>query len=231
MPKKPIDLTRLSEDQDPELERELEEIALDTRGGLIGRGKTSYDVEKGNAIVPALRPSRPIKSSFTEEDEDKRGHSYLTESADRKASSKKRIALIVITLAALALTGSVLYIVLSRSKDGSDLLNDETTLTGRQQQIQTVLERITTIDVLNDPETPQYEARRWMLFRDSENIDLKEGTIVQRYALACLYFSSGGEENWKDNNWLYGPECDDEVWDGLSCNSNGQVRGILFGKS
>jgi Leucine-rich repeat (LRR) protein len=56
-------------------------------------------------------------------------------------------------------------------------------------------------DALSNPNSPQAKAMRWI-----ESIplheDLSEGRLIQRFALACIYFSTGGE-NWSENDsWL-----------------------------
>ena len=60
--------------------------------------------------------------------------------------------------------------------------------------------------------------------------EVSDARIVQRYVLAVFYFSTNGIEGWSRNNWLFGDECENLYWTGLSCNDEGQVRAISFGK-
>lgn len=60
---------------------------------------------------------------------------------------------------------------------------------------------------LQDPTSPQYAAMQWLL--SSDNIGVyKDSTLIQRYALATLYYATGGEQ-WTDStSWLTDvPEC------------------------
>ena len=98
--------------------------------------------------------------------------------------------------------------------------------------MQDILVRITEPRVLEDETTPQYRARQWLFFGDNNEIEIEEPRIIQRFALAAIFFATGGEDSWTDAyNWLQGNECDGDFWYGLNCNPQGQVRAILFGKS
>jgi hypothetical protein len=65
-----------------------------------------------------------------------------------------------------------------------------------------------------DPTTPQGQARDWIIEEDPAELNQRSPALLQRYAMAVLYFSLDGE-NWFDNrNWLSGESvCD---WFGAS---------------
>jgi hypothetical protein len=229
-------LTSISADHDPALEKELEEIALDSRSRMIGGtpSKAGYDLEKGKA---QQTPSPPIataaQKTFVEDEADKSGHGFLTASSKPQTSYKKKLVLILVLLGLLGITGGLLYTLLTKENTSKDRVpsdDEDQALTNRQQAIHNILAQTTNPGVLSDPNTPQYDARRWLLFRDTDLIDVSEESVVQRYALACFYFATGGVGSWGENNWLDGYECEDEAWDGINCSPKGEVRAIAFGK-
>lgn len=85
---------------------------------------------------------------------------------------------------------------------------------------------VTTEDNLfEDPATPQYQALQWLAYQDPEQMSPKQGNrLIQRYVLAVLYYSTGGEESWLDSmNFLSGEhECE---WNYI--NENGDVKGVV----
>jgi hypothetical protein len=222
-PRSPKTIYELKKEEDPNLERELEEIALHGGRSALISGK-NVDIENGSAST------HQSSSRFYEEDDaDKSWHGPLP-SAPGKQKRRYRIGLGIF---ALALIASIVLVVCF-GLDSKDVAVQEegtkSSLTIRQQAIHDILARITDEKILNDPKTPQYRARQWLLFRDGENKGaITEDRLVQRYALITFYFSTGGEEAWKENNWLKGNECDGTFWRGLNCNSDGEVRALFFG--
>eukprot|EP00978_Attheya_sp_CCMP212_P007022 scaffold16416_cov52-Attheya_sp.AAC.9 len=74
---------------------------------------------------------------------------------------------------------------------------------------------------LEDEGSAQFKAYEWI--RKDPSLHSFESTqMLQRYALATFYYSTGGEDNWNQvDKWLlYGnAECD---WEGITCK-NGDV--------
>ena len=94
----------------------------------------------------------------------------------------------------------------------------------REEAYQLVLLAVTDGPVLANPTTPQGMALRFLLNDDAAQLDPCEvPTLVQRYALATIYFSTDGED-WENNDrWLSGSdECN---WYGIEC-SGGEVTDI-----
>jgi hypothetical protein len=79
-------------------------------------------------------------------------------------------------------------------------------------------------EALSDPSTPQYKALEW-LADDASLESFSINTIIQRYALAALYYSANGGI-WDDNTlWLdSGEEC--SRWNELFCTTAGAVSSI-----
>jgi hypothetical protein len=116
-----------------------------------------------------------------------------------------------------------------------DPFAEEAPLTDRQQLMHDMIMGVSGDEALQDTESPQYQARKWLLFEDilwlSPISSFTSERIIQRYALATFYFSTDGPNSWKENNWMKGDECKGDFWDGISCNKNNEIRAIAFGKS
>jgi hypothetical protein len=88
---------------------------------------------------------------------------------------------------------------------------------------------VTDEDILLDADTPQGQARLWLIDSDPTNVDpCTYITLHQRYALATLYYASNGDE-WIDNTeWLQGQhECD---WTKVSCDASLMLTELVIGR-
>lgn len=222
-----IDIASLAkEGEDPTLEKELEEIALNGRSGLISGTPAAYDIEKGKKeSFPSYMP--PLAASLDEDEADKSWHNPITD-VKPKSNRRQKWYLLLAIAGLLAISGSLAY-VLAGDNNEPEIMETEPELTQRQQTMQNHLERITDLAILNNPNTPQHKARRWLLFRDRDLVSMDEERIVQRFVLACFYFSTSGDEKWNENNWLSGDECGATPWKGLKCNDAGEVTAIVLG--
>lgn len=217
-----VDMTTLSQEDDPALEKELEDIILNGRSGMISGTPGAHDIEKGRNI--ARRPAPPIE----EDDADKSWHTpIVTNKPNNKR--RQRFYLILAVLGLLSVTGCLIQVLLSKKKvDGSNLDDTEPPLNDLQQAMHDIVTRITDSTILSSSTTPQYQARKWLLFQDTELTDANEDRVTQRYALACFYYATNGANSWIPTNWLIGNECD-EPWYGLNCNTAGSVRAVVLG--
>ncbi|VEU36256.1 unnamed protein product [Pseudo-nitzschia multistriata] len=243
-----IDVTAYGDDEDdPVLERELEEIALNgRRSGLISGtpDKFAYDTQKGKpkgwrrltkkTKKKKNKISPDIENNYNEDDERSWHVGTLTKDKDakkKKMSFEKKIYSVSIIFAVLMAIGCLSYgIIRSNYPKPGD------SLTAEQKGIHEVLTRVTGEKTLTDTGTPQHSAWEWLLYTDEEiwNAEGAEG-IIQRFALACFYFSTGGNDSkpkkWESNNWMEGPECGDEnheAWIGVNCNSDGEIRALAL---
>lgn len=89
-----------------------------------------------------------------------------------------------------------------------------------------------TFNISNEftiPNSTQYRAKRWMT-RDDPLLLSPTGDnndkILQRYALASLYFSLS-QEGPSDIDWIEKDECDSIQ---IACNDDGYVRTIMIGE-
>lgn len=100
---------------------------------------------------------------------------------------------------------------------------------------------VSTEDLFDSRNSPQYQAALWLADDDeyvqANGLNLEDPRLLQRYALASLYYSTGGD-NWKlcgadspscgDTTWLTDPnECD---WFIVDCDADGVVSQINFRK-
>jgi hypothetical protein len=98
---------------------------------------------------------------------------------------------------------------------------------------------------LADASTPQAQALDWLLHRDTTPNDhptttLSLALVIQRYALAVLYFATSGPASWISGSWLRGSECGTATagagatqlplpWAGVSCHANRTVQALQLG--
>ena len=87
---------------------------------------------------------------------------------------------------------------------------------------------IVSMSDLADSSTPQGKAFDWIVSIDKMQLCPGDDRVIQRYAAAVLYFSTGGE-NWNDNTLWLSTESECE-WSGLTCDSIGEVSAIKLGK-
>lgn len=92
-------------------------------------------------------------------------------------------------------------------------------------------------EVFEDRSTPQYQAAHYIAEVDEYSSELtNEEVLSDRYGLITFYFATGGD-SWNEcflgdetctGSWLTGDACQ---WKYLSCNEEGRVVSITFGKS
>jgi hypothetical protein len=112
-----------------------------------------------------------------------------------------------------------------------------------------LLQNVTDLRLLLNPDTSQGKAMSWLLYEDTAHLCPNEvydcqNRIIQRYALAVIYFATGGE-SWSKcsrsdlncgtevpfigtKNFLSDShEC---IWAGVGCTESKCVRVINFGE-
>eukprot|EP00934_Nitzschia_sp_Nitz4_P004596 Nitzschia sp. Nitz4//scaffold68_size99682//7058//9762//NITZ4_004551-RA/size99682-snap-gene-0.7-mRNA-1//-1//CDS//3329556554//4586//frame0 len=204
-------------EEDPALEKELEEIALTGRSGMISGTPGAHDIEKGKNFF--RKPAPPL----VEDEADRSWHSPITTNKPRN-QKRQRLYLIGSLLVLLAVTAGMIQIIVSK-KRGSH--GSEDNMSKLQKSIDEILQRTMDSTAMSTSGTPQYKARKWLLFQDSTLKAANDEEIIQRFSLATFYFASGGD-SWSSNNWLTGSECGDEPWSGLNCDDDGGVRAVVL---
>ena len=223
-PRKSIDITKLSKHHDPALEAELEDIAFTGRSAMISGApsKTSYDVESGKG---KRESSRVKPRNYVEDEADKAGHGLVMDSIKPRKVERRLVVQIFLLICLVGLCIVVLFALVKKDKTGA-----QEALDVHQERIHNIISKITDPKILSDPSSPQFKARQWILFR-VHSIETDHARIIQRYALACFYYATGGEIWAKGTNWLDGSECEDGAWNGLNCSPTGDIRALVFGKS
>lgn len=78
---------------------------------------------------------------------------------------------------------------------------------------------------LDDVSSPQRRALEWLVKSDERQIELGDPNIFQRYSMAVLFYTFGGEEWWSSFNWMSSAhECN---WNTVS-DSLGPVDQTLY---
>mmetsp|Transcript_45461 Transcript_45461/g.110111 ORF Transcript_45461/g.110111 Transcript_45461/m.110111 type:complete len:665 (-) Transcript_45461:74-2068(-) len=220
-----IDLTDFDEANDPVLERELAEIALSGRVGTFSTHASDnvMDVEDGKDIMysrdaadcpswrnPAYKKKKEQIPKWGKGNESMRSSLYYRIAR----SDRLKLYLVIALVVLIALIIGIVF--------GYLVLSD------RQKAIDGILSQVTDSKLLKKSKSPQGQAREWLLFEDNEKYAITRERVLQRYALATLYFGTGGKDSWLISNWLNGDECArGQEWQGLGCNDHGEVRTLL----
>lgn len=140
----------------------------------------------------------------------------------------KSWCMIILAVVSVLLVGAVIAVSVVVFGNGSERAAQE-------QDLNNIIYSVSDSAALEDERTPQYKARMWLVYEDtflkSHKLTDAEQRVIQRYVLAVFYFSTNGPNSWGSNSWLVGGECAEPVWFGISCNDNGEVRAIGFGKT
>jgi hypothetical protein len=87
---------------------------------------------------------------------------------------------------------------------------------------------VSDTESFSDPQSPQTRALDWLANRDGLKLEVNAPNLIQRYTLAVLFYSTGGE-NWRrDLNWLSDEhECQWNAEGGIrSCTQDNEVKDI-----
>ncbi|KAG7342643.1 RHS repeat-associated core domain containing protein [Nitzschia inconspicua] len=109
--------------------------------------------------------------------------------------------------------------------------------------LQTLFDIATNPALLRDLEAPQGKATDWLINRDFDQACPDDEKLVQRWALAVMYYSTNGDE-WDRCSAVGSDPCGEEnpfrgerrflssfeecEWAGITCNSNGCVTEVEF---
>lgn len=103
-------------------------------------------------------------------------------------------------------------------------------LTDEETRIEAIKGMVTTLSygVNNVPNTPQNLAMKWIMDDDKQHSNVGSPHFAQRYVIAVIYFSLGGE-SWIDSFWL-SPQQNECDIPGVQCNSAGRITKLEFSK-
>ena len=155
--------------------------------------------EDDHTMMDQLDPTLPYYAAeeIHEEEVQKGFDGFLRQNA-------LKICLCVVVLVIGSILGTIFGI--RASKEEKELDAEAMVLKAGSQRFRDaakrlLLQNVTEREVLLSASltTPQYSALKWLADDDEAVIDLSnEATLIQRYSLAVLYFSSGGGDSWTD---------------------------------
>jgi hypothetical protein len=161
---------------------------------------------------------------------------------DDRPGRRKLIVVALVTLSLVLIVAIIVVaIIIFGGANGSGTSSDGTSsssanASAREKALDNILVRVSGQETLLDPTSPQAKARHWLLYEDELWVHPAQAIpgerVIQRYILLVLYFATGGQTTWGDNNWLDGNECNSangEGWTGLACNDDDEVLTIAFG--
>jgi hypothetical protein len=188
---------------------------------------------------------------------------HETQNPKHESQRKRRIVLVVLIFLLLALTATAVIVALQKSRIGhhqpkSLTPQDQSTTSPNPSpsvdnnrtfdSISTFLRTFTTVDdqYFQDATKPQYQAIRWMADIDTLTYSIPESTkddtyidIIQRYALAVLFYSMNGDQ-WDDLSyflqsthacsWNYERLMieDKTMKVGVTCNGKNEVTALIM---
>ena len=126
--------------------------------------------------------------------ESSRNHNRTGRSFNTVLYRGKRVQKVVL-IAALVLVAIGCILVFKKDKDSEGQYHQTKHLHGpRLQQFQTTIVDLglTSKEDLEDPEKSQYHALQWVANSDKANLKANDPLVLQRYALAVLYYETSG---------------------------------------
>jgi hypothetical protein len=146
-----------------------------------------------------------------------------------KQKNRLWILLGISVVVLLAAIGAVAYLMVGNSSTPAAPSRS------RKEVMTAAIAKVSAATDLENPESAQSKAQSWLIDVDflwmDEESTIPESRIIQRYALAVLYFATNGLTAWREHNWMQGDECGSVNWDYIECNENSELRAIAFGKS
>eukprot|EP00567_Pseudictyota_dubia_P000725 CAMPEP_0197465970 /NCGR_PEP_ID=MMETSP1175-20131217/64811_1 /TAXON_ID=1003142 /ORGANISM="Triceratium dubium, Strain CCMP147" /LENGTH=1021 /DNA_ID=CAMNT_0043001997 /DNA_START=37 /DNA_END=3102 /DNA_ORIENTATION=+ len=135
-----------------------------------------------------------------------------------------KIALLLATVLVVVAVAVGIGVGISLRRPSAE--DGDASVSARFGAMELIVGRVSSQESLANTISPQYQALVWLADNDTRQVSVEDTeAIVQRYALAVLYFSTEGE-GWVNNtNYLTGRhECE---WHGVGCESEaGAVKSI-----
>ena len=183
---------------------------METRSDSSTTEGQAEDIE-----VPAvLAPVSPVVKTET-----------INETVGCYRTKRKGILLLLIVLVLFA--GIAIGVVVPKppetnsmedSVESKPMPTSAPTLMERLKDIMAVLESISSKETLEDVTSPQRQALEWLSFSDEAQLSPLDTTIKERYLLALLYFTWGGNYWFDSTDFLSGKNAC--FWKGVTCNND-----------
>ena len=130
----------------------------------------------------------------------------------------KRVWIALVLLAIVGASVAAIVITVKKQQQPST----------RYDTIKAKLTSISSKSSLGDTSSPQYQALNWLVDQDKSQMSPDDPLLLERYALAVLFYSTSAESKWKrSSNWMTDHGyC---MWEGVQClestlyDGNGKV--------
>lgn len=186
---------------------------METRSDSSTTEGQAEDIE-----VPAvLAPVSPVVKTET-----------INESVGCYRTRRKGILLVIIVLVLFA--GIAIGVVVPKPREKNSMEDSveskpmptsAPTSMERLKDIMTVLESISSKESLEDVASPQRQALEWLSFSDEAQLSPLDTSIKERYLLALLYFTWGGNYWFDSTDFLSGKNAC--FWKGVTCNNDAVI--------
>jgi len=111
-------------------------------------------------------------------------------SKNPESSLPRRRTYIIMMIFVTVIIGVIIGITVPLTKNKKSVQGE-----GRAESILRKLKNVSGTSV-NDTNQPQGKAASWLLYDDERKIESTDSQLIQRYALAVLYFATGGDDYW-----------------------------------
>lgn len=192
-----------------------------------------FDLETGSEFSSALPKSLWQDASTNEV----RNHSRNRRDSSIHKPRKASTVWIIMGVTTILVIGAVVAVAIAVFGGKNNVKSEKIpiVLTQRQQRLKDIVANVSSPAVIDDLSTPQGKATNWLLFDDQLWLNPGEGTseqrVIQRYALAVFFFSTGESVALRGGGWLSGEECGAKPWSGLNCYpEKNLVRSLAIGK-
>jgi hypothetical protein len=139
--------------------------------------------------------------------------------------NRRVLALLAVFVTVVLVAITVIAVFVPQSLENQREMNLSLEQKVRLESFTNTLAPVSGRAALEDPYSAQYRALQWIAFEDGSRVEPSKRTwLIQRFALAVLYFSTNGQSTWLEpHNWLAPDhECS---WKSVS-KIDGKERGV-----
>ena len=183
--------------------------------------------EREGEVHDHLKITRPPSSLAQQEEQRRRAEEIVARiAAEKELKAKKTKKALLITGAILVVVAIAVGVVIGVSSSSSNSTPDPTPtpiLSQRDSMISLIQSRSASTSFTNSS-SPQSQSLDWVLSDAFSSDGLSDDRLVQRFALATLYYSTNGTY-WDHDGWLNSTnECDGHDSDDVRCSSESMAE-------
>jgi len=182
---------------DPIVVSDMHEHQYDGVPALSSTNEVSLFVDSEEHTVDAFRSELPV--AYPVEPDSNYNHSHSLQavyaepvifSKNHENSLPRRKTYIIMMIFVTAIIAVIIGITVPVTKNKNTGQGED-----RKKSILGQLENVSGSSV-HDVNQPQGRAASWLLHDDERKIESTDSQLIQRYALAVLYFATGGDDYW-----------------------------------